>query len=285
LISVYGLSPLAVVFWRALIAALALILFLAIRRRSELRLSRRDALFFLAFGLFGVAAFFFVYIYAIAWIGMGVAAVLMYTAPAWVTLLSVVLSGEQFDRLKGVALLLAVSGGILVGRVYDLAEVRLNPAGLLAGIGAGLTYAIYILFSKSAARRRYKTRPTLAYALGFGALFLLPLQTPAELARVVTSPPILFWLFGISLLPTLGGGLAFTAAMQRIPASDGSIIATLEPVVATLLGWAVFRERLDLIQLAGAALIIGAAVLLQLFATDGLRKPGPSRPDGSPSQS
>jgi drug/metabolite transporter (DMT)-like permease len=265
LISVHQLSPLAVVFWRALIASIALFLYLGFRQKGELRLMKRDFLFFLAFGMIGVAAFFVVYIHAISYAGIGVAAVLMYTAPVWVTLFSVLFMGESFDGRKGAALFLAVLGSGLVGRFYDLEGVRLNLTGILAGIGAGVGYGSYILYSKSAARKKYNPWTTLAYALGIGALFLLPMQSPAELSRVVASPPILIWLLGIGLLPTLGGGLAFNTALHNIPASNASIIATLEPVIASILGWAIFAEQFDSYQLIGGGLIILAVVVLQLY--------------------
>jgi DME family drug/metabolite transporter len=58
--------------------------------------------------------------------------------------------------------------------------------------------------------------------------------------------------------------LAFNAALRRIPASNASIVATLEPAVATLLGWLFLNERLEPLQLVGAGLILLAVVILQL---------------------
>jgi DME family drug/metabolite transporter len=259
----YGLPRLTIVFYRAAITAMILFLVLGWRRRSWLKLEHRDWPLFLAFGLTGVAAFFVVYIYAIALIGMGMAAVLMYTAPAWVTLLSVLLFKEQLTGLKTIAVLLACGGCALVGQVYDLTSVRLNLLGVLAGLGAGLTYGLYTLFSKIA-QHRYTSWTTLAYALGLGSLFMLPLQSPADLARAISTPTTLFWLLMLGLIPTLSSGVAFNAALRRIPASNASIVATLEPAVATLLGWLFLNERLEPLQLVGAGLILLAVVVLQL---------------------
>ena len=259
----YGLSRLTIVFYRAAVAAVALFLVLGWRRRDWLRIERRDYLLFGAFGLTGVAAFFVVYIYAIGLTGMGIAAVLMYTAPAWVTLLSAVFFKEQLTGAKGLAVLLACGGCGLIGQVYDLTSVRLNLLGILAGLGAGLTYGLYTLFSK-VAQNRYTAWTTLAYALGLGALFMLPLQSAADLTRAATTPTTLLWLLMMGLGPTLGGGVAFNAALRRIPASNASIIATIEPAVATLLGWLFLKERLEPLQLLGAGLILVAVVTLQL---------------------
>ena len=266
-LAAYGLPPLTIVFFRAVIAALVLFLALGWQRRGWLRLERRDWLLFVPFGLTGVAAFYVVYIYAIDLTGMGVAAVLMYTAPVWVTLFDAILLGERLSRPKCGALLLSCAGCVLVSRVYDLASVRLNLLGILAGLGAGLTYSLYTLFSK-VAQRRYTAWTTLAYALGLGALFLLPLQSPADLVHALTTPLLLFWLLALGLLPTLGGGIAFNAALRLVPASNASIIATLEPAVAALLGWAFLGEQLETLQLLGAGLILAAVIILQQEAAD-----------------
>lgn len=268
-LAAYGLSRLTIVFYRAALTAVILFSTLGWRRRDWLRLERRDWFLFLVFGLVGVAAFYVVYIYAIGLIGMGMAALLMYTAPAWVTLLSTLFLKERLGGLKVIAVLLACGGCALVGQVYDLASVRLNWLGILAGLGAGLTYGLYTLFSK-VAQRRSTSWATLAYALGLGALFMLPLQSPSDLVRAVTTPAALFWLLMLALVPTLGGGVAFNAALRRIPASSASIVATLEPVIATLLGWAFLDERLETPQLLGAGLVLGAVVILQLESSEPL---------------
>lgn len=64
-------------------------------------------------------------------------------------------------------------------------------------------------------------------------------------------------------MPTLGGGLAFNLGLRRVPASNASIVATLEPVIAAALGWAVWGERMEWPQVVGAGLVLGAVVVLQ----------------------
>jgi DME family drug/metabolite transporter len=257
-----GLPLLTIVFFRAGIAALVLFLVLLWRDRASLHLNGRDVLFFLVFGLVGVAAFYVVYIHAIEWAGMGVAAVLMYTAPIWVSLYSMLFLGERWTLWRGGALLLAFLGCALVGRAYDPTGMRLNGPGILAGLGAGLTYGAYTVFSK-VAQRRHTAWSTLAWALGIGALFLLPLQSSQTLSHALTHPPTLFWLVMLGLVPTLGGGLAFNLGLRRVPASNASIVATLEPVIAAALGWAVWGEQMEGPQMLGTALVLTAVVLLQ----------------------
>ena len=257
-----GLPLITIVFYRAAIAASILFLTLTWRRHSWPRLPRRDWLLFLAFGLVGVAAFYASYIYAISLNGMGVAAVLMYTAPAWVTLFGAFFLGEALTWPKSGALFLACGGCVLVSRVYNLSNVRTNLLGLLTGLGAGITYGLYTVFSK-VAQRRYTASTTLAYALGLGSLFLLPLQSPAALADALATPPVLLLLLTLGIVPTLVGGVAFNAAVRLLPASEASITATVEPVIAALLGWAFLGERMDARQLLGAGMILAAVGVLQ----------------------
>jgi DME family drug/metabolite transporter len=258
----YGLPRLTIAFFRATITATILFPILKWKRPRWLRIERHDWLLFVALGLFGVAAFFVVYIYAIALTGMGVAAVLMYTAPAWVTLISAIAFQERLNGLKISVLLLACFGCALVGRVYDVDNVRPNLPGILAGLGAGLTYGLYTIFSK-AAQRHYTAWGTLAYALGLGGLCMLPLQSWDDVVGALTTPAAIFWLLMLGLIPTLVGGVAFNAALRRVPASDASIVATLEPVIAALLGWAFLKEQMETPQLLGAGLILIAVAILQ----------------------
>ena len=90
------------------------------------------------------------------------------------------------------------------------------------------------------------------------------LQQPIELRHSLTNPTIMVWLVILGIVPTLGGGLAFYAGLQRLPAVNASIVATFEPVVATTLGWIIFSERLSLPQIIGGILVVVSVILIQL---------------------
>ncbi len=258
----YGLTPLETVFWRALLATLLLAAWLAWRQPAALRIQRRHIGFFLLFGLFGVAATYSIYAYAIRMVGMGIAAVLQYTAPAWVTLFSVIVWREELGRERLVALALALAGTTLVGRAYDLGTAQLSLLGVAAALASGVTYAAYVLFIKVATRRGYGARTVLVYALATGTLFLLPLQSLRSLAIIRAQPGVIPWLVALGLI-TMVAGLAFNAGLRRVSASSASIVATIEPVTAMLLGWAVLNERLEGPQLLGACCVLGAVAVLQ----------------------
>jgi drug/metabolite transporter (DMT)-like permease len=261
LIGDYGLSRITIAFFRASLSAVVLFAALALRRPSLLRIAVRDVLFFAAFGLFGIAAFYIVYITAIDLAGMSVAAVLLYTAPAWVALISAVFLGEKLTPVKLVAVTLAMAGCALVARVYDVRGLQLNWLGIVAGLGAGLTYALYSVFNKIGLRR-HGGWTVLAYGLLTGSIFLAPLQSPQWLIAALRQPGTVVWLLVLAFGPTLGAGLSFNAGLRYVPVSSASIVATLEPVIASLLAFAFLHERLDPAQLVGGGLILAAVIFL-----------------------
>lgn len=260
-IDVYGVPPLGVAFYRATLGFTLLLLALMVARPHWLRIAARDLPLFALFGLLGVAAFFITYVYAIHLTGMAVAVVLMYTAPAWVTVIAWRLFGEGLGRVKLAALGLAFGGCALVARVADPSQIRLNLLGVLCGLGAGLTYGLYTVFNKIAVRR-YSPWTVMLYALGFGALFLLPLQS-AAVFRPLRQPMLIFWLLMLAIGPTLGAALLHSMSLQRLPASVVSIVATLEPAIATALAWLFLGERLGVDQILGGVLILSGVLLLQ----------------------
>ena len=261
LIGDYGLSRITIAFFRASLSAVILFAALALRRPSSLHIVARDVLFFAAFGLLGIAAFYSVYVTAIDLAGMSVAAVLLYTAPAWVSLISAVFLGEKITPVKLVAVMLAMAGCALVARVYDVRGLQLNWLGILAGLGAGLTYALYSVFNK-VGLRRHDGWTVLAYGLLAGSVFLAPLQSPPLLAAALRQPGAVIWLLVLALGPTLGAGLSFNAGLRHVPVSSASIVATLEPVIASLLAFAFLHERLDPAQLIGGGLILATVIIL-----------------------
>jgi len=269
LINDHGLTPLAAATLRGGIGG-AILLCVLLLLRADLRVPRREWPGFLAYGVFGVALFFICYVNAIHLSGVAVAAMLMYTSPAWVAVISWRWLGERLDQRGVIALLLALLGAALVARIYDLAALRLNPGlsqgegwlGMLAGLAAGLTYGLYSVFNKLLVRRH---RPWVVqvYGLLIGAVTLALFVPRGELARGWATPASIALLLGLGLIPTLLASMAFAVGVQWVPVSVAAIVATCEPVVAAFFGYVLFAERLEPAQWIGAACILGAVLLLR----------------------
>lgn len=262
LVGEYGLARQSVVAFRAGVAALALIIGLAAMRPRALRIRQRDVLFFLVFGVIGVAGFYLWYMGAIAAGSVAQAAVLLYTAPIWIALWSALREEERIERARLLALALAVAGCALVAQAYDPAQLRLNATALIFGLLSGLGYAIYSLCSAAATRRGYDPQTVVCYSLGIGAVVLFAITPPAEALRVLQTPGAWPALIGVALLPTLLAPLLFTIGLQSVRPTTGSILATIEPVIAATLAWAFLGEQLAWPQLAGGGCVLFAVVLL-----------------------
>ena len=255
----FDISPVDAALWRAGGAFLILLLAALAANRRVLLVQARDLPMFAAYGLIGVALFMTVYFYAIRLATVATAAMLLYTAPAWVTLLARVFFHEALTTRKLAAVLLTFAGSALAVRAYDPAALRVNVAGVSTGLAAGLTYALYSIFGKRALAR-YGPFTTLLYALGFGALFLALAMRRSPALPSAEALPILIYLI---LVPTLLSYVLYTNGLRRIEAGRASIVATIEPVVAALLGFLLLGERLEGWQWFGGVLVLSGVILIQ----------------------
>ncbi len=255
-----GVVPLEAAFYRAGISFVVVLTATLLTSPAALRVRARDLWLFAAYGFLSIAIFFYVYLYAIERTSIATAAILLYTAPAFVAVLSALIFKEPLTGVRAAAVALAVFGCVLVVRGYDPGSLRLNLPGVLAGLASGFTYAMYSIFGKTALRR-YGTRTTLTYAFGFGTIFL---GAAAVYRKAVTvAHPSEAWLpiLYLALVTTLFAGILYLSGLRRIEPGRASLIATIEPVVAAVLGYAVLGERLDQWQVVGGLLVLSAVVI------------------------
>ncbi len=259
----FGMSALTVAFLRASVATVILLAIALQTRRDALKISFHDLFFFALYGFCGVAAFYFFYIQAVIQTSVTTAVVLLYTAPAFVSLMAWRIWNEAVTARKASAIALAFIGCAMIARMYDVSGLQLNAMGVVLGLGAGFTYALYTIFSKFALAR-HSSMNALIYALLFGSLFLAPLQSGENFAVLVQQPLVWIFVFGLAIGPTLGSLALYNAGLARVPASNASLVATLEPVIASILAFFVLGERLEIAQMIGGVMVVGAAVWLNL---------------------
>ena len=164
--------------------------------------------------------------------------------------------------------MITFAGSALVARAYDLSQLRLNAVGVLAGPGAGFTYAMYSIFGKRALRS-YHPATIVTFALGFGALCLVPFQSAVTLAPALTPSPLWIWLVVMAAGPTIGSFTLYTMGLRHIQASIASIVAMLEPATAAVLSFVVLHEQFTPGQALGGALILAGVALLSLAPSSG----------------
>jgi DME family drug/metabolite transporter len=263
-----GIEPLELSFWRALLGG-ALFGAHALAR-GRVRLAPRDLPAVGAFALLGVALFYLSYFRAVRAGGAALAAILLYTAPAWVALASAIWLGERMTARKLAALALTLAGVALValgsgGAAGGSGDVRIGGEALGWGLVAGVAYAAYYLFGKRYFAR-YEAPTVLFHALPAGALALLPAVRFAP-KDAPTWAAIAF----IAIVPTYLAYLVYGVGLRRVEATRAATVATLEPVVAAALAYTVWDEALRPLGYAGAILVLAGVLVIATSGWPGRR--------------
>jgi DME family drug/metabolite transporter len=253
-----GITPLEISFWRAAIGGLLFAVHAAARGR--LRLERRDLPAVGGFALLGVTIFYWAYFRAVELGGAALAAILLYTAPAWVALSAALWLGERLTMRKLSAVALTLAGIALVafgsGSGVSAGDATSRVQALAWGLLSGLAYAGYYLFGKRYFAR-YDASTLFAYALPLGAVLLLPGVTFGS--KSTTAWLVLLFL---AVVPTYLAYSLYSIGLGRVEATRAATVATLEPVAAAALAYAVWGEALHGIGYLGAALVIAGVLVV-----------------------
>jgi len=250
-------------FWRAAIGGSFFLLHAALTRGLCVR-GPRDIFAFALFGSFSLGGFFASNQYSIQTGGAALAAVLLYTAPAWVAVFSRIFFGDRLTTAKSMAILLALAGvaAISFSTAPEAAAATATSAfplaGVLFGLLAGLLYATHYIFSKKYLSV-YKAYTLYGYCTIFGALALYPFVAFAD--KGITDWAVLLFL---GLVSTYGAYLAYCAGLKRLDPTKASVLATMEPVVATVAAWWLWGEMFTSLGWAGACMILCAVFILVL---------------------
>jgi drug/metabolite transporter, DME family len=231
------------------------------------RVTLRSLPFFAAYGILGFALFAYVFFAALERTTIAIAVALLYTAPAFVVLMSALLWRERIGWHRLVALALVLTGVLLVtGAAGALLRgtAVLAPAALLLGLGAGAGYALYTMFSK-VATDRYGPLASLFWSFGFATAALALVASP--LAPFLRAPQHALLLIALGVVPTILPYALYLAALRSLRASTAAMLASMEPVVATALAALLLGEHIDGVQAAGIVLVVVAAVLIARDAT------------------
>ncbi len=258
----FGFSSVQIVCIRVTLAALFFSVLLLAKDRRGFRIALRDLPLFLGLGFGSILFFTVCYFTAITMMPLSTAAILLYTSPIWIMLMSVLFFREKLTGRKLLALVLAFAGCVLVS---GISGEGMTLPGLLVGLGSGIGYGLYSILG-TVALRRYSPFTVTTYTFVFAALGSWLICRPAEmLAKFAAAPDLpglVFFCFLTALVTAVIPFLAYTLGLQTVEASRAGILATVEPLVATLIGVAVFSEPLTLLSGLGILLILAAVVLL-----------------------
>jgi drug/metabolite transporter (DMT)-like permease len=268
-----GLSALELAQIRNTAAAILFFVFLLAVAPARLRVGRRELLFLVAFGIVGIALVQWLYFVAIDNLPVGVALLIEFTAPLFVALFARFVYKEHVRRRLWFSVALCLTGLALVVELWS--GVAFSTVGVTAAFGGALSLTAYLLMAER--ERRHRDAASLSfYGFLFAALLWAVVQPLWNFPWDVLdddvslqgnlseySAPVWALVTFIVVVGTMVTFSLLTGSLKHISATRASLVATLEPVVATVIAWAWLGESLGPTQLVGGAIVIAGILVAQ----------------------
>ena len=261
LLTAAGLTSMQGVALRSLVGAVFYGLFLFFTDRPALRVDPRDWGWFFGTGVCSLLFFNWCYFNAITRSSMSVAAVLLYTSPVFVTLMSALFFRERITPVKVLALAITFAGCVLVTGLFPLGRETVSLPVILFGLGSGFGYALYSIFGKFVLNK-YSPATVTFYTILFCAVFALPLSGVQHDLSALGDWRAWAGILGVGVLCCAVPYHLYTTGLKDAEPGRAAILATIEPFVAAGLGILIFHEAITPWKLLGMAAILGSVLLL-----------------------
>ncbi len=262
-----GITAFQLIQMRTTLAFSGLLIWLCLRYPALLKISTRDLPYFAGLGVFGIGSAQFFYLLAISKINVAAAILLHYTGPVFVALYVVFVQRQKLRFNSILAISGTLIGCFLVVGAYNLQIFALNRVGIIAGILAAVSFAVYSILSDYG-MRKYTPWTVLLYGMLFAALMWNILHPPLEAFLHRYSPVQWGWILFIGICGTIIPFGLYFEGVKRIQPTHASITATLEPISAGVIAAVFLGEVMVPLQIFGGLIVIGSIILLQLSRAD-----------------
>lgn len=258
-----GLETMEIVAVRCLVTFACMAVGLAAMDRKAFRIRVKDIWCFIGTGVLSIVFFNYCYFKTMTMTSLSVAAILLYTAPSIVMVLSALLFREKMSGKKLAALAVTFAGCVCVTGGLD--QTALTAGGVLTGLGAGLGYALYSIFGRYAIERGYRSLTITLWTFGVAFVGCLPFTDVGHILEQYAKYPSamftsLFWIF----MTTVLAYILYTLGLGHMETGKASVMTSIEPVVASSVGFLLYGEKITGLGMVGIALVIGAIALLNL---------------------
>jgi drug/metabolite transporter (DMT)-like permease len=258
-----GITAFQLIQMRTTLAFTGLLIWLCLRYPALLKISLKNLPYFIGLGVFGIGSAQFFYLLAISKINVAAAILLHYTGPVFVALYVVFVQRQKLRFNSTLAILGTLIGCFLVVGAYNLQLFALNRVGIIAGILAAVSFAVYSILSDYG-MRRYTPWTVLLYGLLFAALMWNILHPPLEAFLHRYSPVQWGWILFIGICGTIFPFGLYFEGVKRIQPTHASITATLEPISAGVIATVFLGEVMAPLQIIGGLIVIVSIIILQL---------------------
>ncbi len=260
-LSPYGFSSLQMTAVRATVSFVCLLFFVVVKDRKLFKAKPLDVLIFAlgGLGLFGTSSCYYA---SMQMTSISTAVVLMYTAPIFVTVFSVIFMKEKLTVLKIISIACMLAGCCFVSGLVG--GFKFDFVGILLGLLSGVAYATYNVATKIAVMRKNSSVTASFYSIMFMAVFALAFCSPWEIPQYVAKNPAITvpFIIGLGVITHVVPYLLYSNAMSYLPAGTTTAMGIIEPMSATLFSVFVYQEVLDVWAIIGIILILFAVFLL-----------------------
>lgn len=260
-----GMSSPAILFYRfGLAAAMMGLIALATRRPLRITWTQTGTLLLLG-AMYSVTALGLLRSYT--YIPSSVATTINFLYPLGVAIVMTLFFREKNSVWLLVAILISLVGvallswGDIGGPQSDRAIVGVGFAGATV-----LTYTIYIVGVKKSRISRLDPMIQAFYVLLFSACFFLVYALSTTGAPLPGKWHLWQNLLLLALVPTVVSNLTLVLAIKEIGSTMTSILGSMEPLTAVLVGVLHFGEKFGLDSASGLILIITAVIIVILQA-------------------
>lgn len=267
-----GMTPYDLVQIRVTLASLILGAYLLIFDSPILKVPLKDMKWMIVLGALVMALVQISYFYTISRLQLMSAILLQYLSPILVAIFAASFWGEKMTRLKLLAIFLAFTGCYLAVGGYNINNLRLNLDGIIGGLIAAVSYAVYSLLGEKL-MSKYSPWTVVFYALFFASITWHFVHPPFKYINTSYTMGQLLGITYIVVVGTIGAFSFFFWGINYIRSTRAMITATLEPVSAGVIAWIFLGEKLEPLQILGAMLCICAVVILQIRADQDLLAP------------
>ena len=259
----YGLSTSVIAFLRLAAGTVILGLFMLLTRgKSAFRMDRKGFFWCALLGVFAEALFNISYTRTVTEAGMAVAAVLLYTAPIFVSVMSRLFFRETITKNKMAGLGMNVIGCALAVTGGSLASLQIPVTGLVAGLAAGFFYSTFTIIS-TAALKEYDPLTVLFYGMLIGTGILGAVSRPREILPEVMDLKMLLVAAGYGLIPTCAAYAIYMLGLSKeLETSRVPVISSVEIIAASLIGTVILGQEMTAGKVAGILVILLSIVVM-----------------------
>lgn len=255
-----ALSSYEIVFLRTMIGSLLLIVLFVLRKgKFHLRENRRDLRFIVLSGVAMGTSWMFLY-ETYQQIGVSYASLLYYCGPVIVMILSPVLFKERLTRQKIIGFLIVLVGIILVNG--KMAAGHGKAAGLFCGAMSAVMYFFMVTLNKKSEKITGMENVIVQLTVSFLTVaFFMGVKQSFFIHVPVKAWP---WILVLGIVNTGIGCYLYFSPLSKLTVQTVAITGYLEPLSAVVFAALLLGERMTILQITGAACIIGGAMLGEL---------------------